>query len=158
MMMSFASSLLNLYVCRYFHMQCALASPGSFLMLPDSGRARTFQQRGRTADTQAAIQSCPVDCMHYVSFDELKKFETLRDEPVADHHRHFGHTEARGYVAATPLHVSRRDSDASHKDSFYQYVFATHLFLEQHLSRIVFLACWRSFQRNQCFSTSPPFI
>lgn len=91
-------------------------------MLPHSGRARTFLQRGRTADIKSAVEACPVDCMHYVSFDELKTFESTRDEPVADHHRHFGHSKSRGYVAATPLHVSRRDTDASHKDSFYQYV------------------------------------
>jgi hypothetical protein len=95
--------------------------------------------------------------MHYVSFDELKKFESIRDEPVAEHHRHFGHSQSRGYVAATPLHVSRRDSDANHKDSFYQYVMQSFFSLEQYVS-CIFLACLLSYQRNQCFSTSSPKI
>lgn len=124
-------------------------------MLPHSGRARTFQQRGRTADIQAAVHSCPVDCMHYVSFDELKKFESIRDEPVAEHHRHFGHSQSRGYVAATPLHVSRRDSDANHKDSFYQYVTQSFFSLEQYLSRIVSLA-YSAFSATSASVRHPP--
>jgi ferredoxin len=100
--------------------QCASAAPGSFQML-EQGRARTFCQRN-SPDVISAVASCPVDCMHYVSFDELKELETARDVGVADDHRHFGHSSTRGYIAPTPLHVSRSDSDANHKSSFYQYV------------------------------------
>jgi len=94
-------------------------APGSFQMLEQNGRARTFLQR-KSTDVVTAVAACPVDCMHFVSFDELKKLEIARDVGVADDHRHFGHTADRGYVAPTPLHVSRRDSDANHKSSFYQ--------------------------------------
>jgi hypothetical protein len=94
-------------------------APGSFQMLEQNGRARTFLQR-KSPDVLTAVSACPVDCMHFVSFDELKKLETARDVGVADDHRHFGHTTDRGYIAPTPLHVSRRDSDANHKSSFYQ--------------------------------------
>ena len=100
--------------------KCASAAPGSFQML-EQGRARTFCQRN-SPDVNSAVASCPVDCMHYVSFDELKELEIARDVGVADDHRHFGHSSARGYIPPTPLHISRRDSDANHKSSFYQYV------------------------------------
>jgi len=59
--------------------------------------------------------------MHFVSFDELQELEKARDEGVADDHRHFGHTSTRGYIAPTPLHVSRRSSDSNHKSSFYHH-------------------------------------
>jgi hypothetical protein len=100
--------------------QCASAAPGSFQML-EQGRARTFRQRN-SPDVVSAVASCPVDCMHYVSFDELRELEVARDVGVADDHRHFGHSSARGYIPPTPLHISRIDSDANHKSSFYQYV------------------------------------
>jgi hypothetical protein len=87
----------------------------------EQGRARTFCQRS-SPDVVSAVSSCPVDCMHYVSFQELKELEMARDVGVADDHRHFGHNSARGYIPPTPLHISRRDSDANHKSSFYQYV------------------------------------
>lgn len=90
-------------------------------MLEHNGRARTFFQR-KAPDVLTAVAACPVDCMHFVSFEELKELESARDDGVADDHRHFGNSPTRGYVAATPLHVSRRDSDANHRSSFYQYV------------------------------------
>jgi hypothetical protein len=88
-------------------------------MLEHNGRARAFSQRS-SADVKGAVQSCPVDCMHYVSFDELKELEDARDIGVAADHRHIGHASTRGFINPTPLHVSRRDSDANHKSSFYQ--------------------------------------
>jgi hypothetical protein len=88
-------------------------------MLDQNGRARTYNQR-KSLDVQTAVSACPVDCMHFVSFDELKELETARDVGVADDHRHFGHSSERGYIPPTPLHISRRDSDANHRSSFYQ--------------------------------------
>lgn len=99
--------------------QCVTTSPATFQMLDFNGRARTFMQRN-SPDVKAAVAACPVDCMKYVSFDELKELELARDNGVDDDHRHFGYTAARGYIPTTPLHVARRDSDASHKSSFYQ--------------------------------------
>jgi ferredoxin len=120
-------------------MQCVTVAPSSFKIVTDTGRARTYQQRSNVPDVVAAVQSCPVtDCMHYVSYDELIELEYIRDngfnsdststtndqslQPTNDH-RHFGHSETRGYIPRVPLHVSRRDSDANHKSSFYQYVY-----------------------------------
>lgn len=84
------------------------------------GRARTFAQRN-SPEIVTAIKTCPVDCMHFVSFQELKEFETARDHGDGrDDHRHFGQNKERGYMGTTPLYVSGMDSDANHKSSWYQ--------------------------------------
>jgi len=58
---------------------CAVTSPGTFFMEPDMGRARVMKQWGDDDETiQIAIETCPVDCIHYVPFDELKKLEVER--------------------------------------------------------------------------------
>ena len=94
-------------------MQCANVASNSFLMM-DSGRARTFQQRN-SRDVVEAVASCPVNCMHSVSYDELVEFETARDEGDGrNDHRHLGHR--RGY---TPLHVAGMASDNNHRSSWY---------------------------------------
>jgi ferredoxin len=104
--------------------QCTTAAPASFQMLEHNGRARTFVQR-KSPDVKTAVASCPADCMHYVSYEELLELERARDDGVssgviANDHRHFGHSETRGYVAPTPLHVSRREMYTNHRDSYYQ--------------------------------------
>ena len=99
--------------------QCVSAAPASFRMV-ENGRARTYLQKA-SPDVSAAVATCPVDCMHFVSFDELKELETARD--VGDgreDHRHFGHSPSKGYIGRTPLHVSRRGTDANHRSSWYQ--------------------------------------
>jgi ferredoxin len=107
--------------------QCALASPASFQML-DTGRARTYEQRGRLPDVQAAVQTCPVNCMHYVGFARLMQLEQARDSINGDDgrtdHRHFGRDRRQGkWRPHTPLYVSRMESsDANHKDSLYHHV------------------------------------
>jgi len=84
------------------------------------GRARTFHQ-SKSPDVATAVSSCPVDCMHYVSFRELKELETAREDGDGrDDHRHFGQSPDRGFISNTPLHVSRRGTDANHKSSWYQ--------------------------------------
>lgn len=97
-------------------MQCATTAPSSFLML-DHGRARTFIQRN-DPDVAAAVSTCPVSCMHRVSFDELKEMEIAREKGDGrTDHKHCG--SSMGY---TPLHVSRRATDANQKDSWYHYL------------------------------------
>lgn len=97
-------------------MQCVNVAPSSFLMM-ESGRARTFNQRNG-ADVGQGVAACPVNCMHRVSFDELKELETVRDKGDGrSDHRHMGHQ--RGY---TPLHVARRGTDNNHRSSWYHYM------------------------------------
>jgi 4Fe-4S single cluster domain of Ferredoxin I len=103
-------------------LQCVLAAPGSFHMTEHDGRARTFVQR-KSPDVAAAVSTCPVDCMHYVGFRELESLEKARDggDGRSDH-RHFGHSDARGWIPLTPLHVAGRDGDSNHKSSWYHYL------------------------------------
>ncbi|KAL7549034.1 hypothetical protein ACHAWF_012296 [Thalassiosira exigua] len=97
--------------------QCAQIAPSSFKMLEESGRARTYEQRS-SIDVENTVMACPVNCMHRVSYDELKEMEASRDDGDGrTDHCHFG-----GGRAHTPLHVSGRDGDANHKSSWYHYL------------------------------------
>jgi len=50
-------------------------------MEQEHGRARVFQQWGDSDETiQIAIETCPVDCIHYVPYDELERLEVERRE------------------------------------------------------------------------------
>ena len=58
---------------------CAMIAQSTFFMEAEHGRARVFQQWGDDDETiQVAIETCPVDCIHYVPYDELKKLEVQR--------------------------------------------------------------------------------
>jgi ferredoxin len=58
---------------------CAMIAQSTFFMQEDHGRARVFQQWGDDDETiQVAIETCPVDCIHYVPFDELVSLEKDR--------------------------------------------------------------------------------
>mmetsp|Transcript_532 Transcript_532/g.1210 ORF Transcript_532/g.1210 Transcript_532/m.1210 type:complete len:405 (-) Transcript_532:216-1430(-) len=58
---------------------CAMIAQSTFFMEGEHGRARVFQQWGDDEETIAvAIQTCPVDCIHYVPYDELKRLEIER--------------------------------------------------------------------------------
>ena len=58
---------------------CAMIAGSTFFMEGEHGRARVFQQWGDDDETIAvAIQTCPVDCIHYVPYDELKRLEIER--------------------------------------------------------------------------------
>ena len=58
---------------------CAGVAQSTFFMEPYLGRARVFQQWGDDDETiQIAIETCPVDCIHYVPYEELKSLEVDR--------------------------------------------------------------------------------
>lgn len=58
---------------------CAMIAQSTFFMESEHGRARVFQQWGDDDETiQVAIETCPVDCIHYVPYDELKRLEVDR--------------------------------------------------------------------------------
>ena len=58
---------------------CAMIAQSTFFMEAEHGRARVFQQWGDDDETiQVAIETCPVDCIHYVPYDELKMLEIQR--------------------------------------------------------------------------------
>ena len=48
-------------------------------MEEELGRARVFEQWGDDDETiQIAIETCPVDCIHYIPYDELVRLEVER--------------------------------------------------------------------------------
>jgi ferredoxin len=58
---------------------CAMIASNTFFMQQDYGRARVFNQWGDDDETiQIAIETCPVDCIHYVPYEELKRLEIDR--------------------------------------------------------------------------------
>ena len=54
--------------CRY----CAHVATNTFAIEPNLGRSRAIRQDGDSGERiQEAIETCPVDCIHWVQFDEL---------------------------------------------------------------------------------------
>ncbi|MBR75596.1 MAG: ferredoxin, partial [Cyanobium sp. RS427] len=62
--------------CRY----CAHVAANTFVVEARHGRSRAIRQDGDTTERiQEAIDTCPVDCIHWVPFEEL---ETLRSDLI----------------------------------------------------------------------------
>ena len=53
--------------CRY----CAHVASNTFVMVPETGRCRAVRQDGDSIDRiQEAIDTCPVDCIHWEDFED----------------------------------------------------------------------------------------
>ena len=62
---------------------CAHVARNTFYIEPDYGRSRVIRQDGDPEDIiQEAIDTCPVDCIHWVNYAELKKLESERQYQV----------------------------------------------------------------------------
>ena len=62
--------------CRY----CAHVACNTFAIEPTLGRSRALRQDGdSSACIQEAIDTCPVDCIHWVDFDDLARKPKVRD-------------------------------------------------------------------------------
>ena len=58
--------------CRY----CVHVASNTFIVDEDLGRCRVIRQNGDDVDiVQEAIDTCPVDCIHWVDFEDLDKLE-----------------------------------------------------------------------------------
>ena len=58
--------------CRY----CANVAANTFVVEPDWGRSRAIRQDGDSTERiQEAIDTCPVDCIHWVSYERLPELE-----------------------------------------------------------------------------------
>ena len=58
--------------CRY----CAHVAGNTCVVEPDWGRSRALRQDGDSTETiQEAIDTCPVDCIHWVAYEELPLLE-----------------------------------------------------------------------------------
>ena len=62
---------------------CAHVARNTFYIEPDYGRSRVVRQDGDTEEViQEAIDTCPVDCIHWVDYTELKRLEIERQDQV----------------------------------------------------------------------------
>lgn len=62
---------------------CAHVARNTFYIEPDYGRSRVIRQDGDTeAIVQEAIDTCPVDCIHWVDYTELRQLEAERKYQV----------------------------------------------------------------------------
>ena len=62
---------------------CSSVATNTFSMEPEQGRARAFRQDGDSEELiQEAIDTCPVDCIEWVSFEELIQLRKL----LKNHH------------------------------------------------------------------------
>jgi ferredoxin len=58
---------------------CAHVARNTFYIEPDYGRSRVIRQDADAEEViQEAIDTCPVDCIHWVDYTELKKLEEER--------------------------------------------------------------------------------
>jgi ferredoxin len=58
---------------------CAMIAQSTFYMNQEHGRARVYNQWGDDDETiQVAIETCPVNCIHYVPYEELVQLEIDR--------------------------------------------------------------------------------
>jgi ferredoxin len=65
--------------CRH----CALVARNTFFIEEGYGRSRVFRQDGDAeAVVQEAIDTCPVDCIHWVDYTRLKQLELDRKDQV----------------------------------------------------------------------------
>ncbi|OWY66178.1 ferredoxin [cyanobacterium TDX16] len=62
---------------------CAHVARNTFYIEPDYGRSRVVRQDGDVEELiQEAIDTCPVDCIHWVDYTELKQLEQDRQYQV----------------------------------------------------------------------------
>lgn len=62
---------------------CAHVARNTFYIEPDYGRSRVSRQDGDSEEViQEAIDTCPVDCIHWVDYTELKRLEEERQYQV----------------------------------------------------------------------------
>ena len=62
---------------------CSSVATNTFAMEPEQGRARAFRQDGDSQELiQEAIDTCPVDCIEWVSFEELLELRKI----LENHH------------------------------------------------------------------------
>ena len=58
--------------CRY----CAHVACNTFVVEPNYGRSRVIRQDGDSTERiQEAIDTCPVDCIHWVGFEDLERLD-----------------------------------------------------------------------------------
>ena len=94
---------------------CAHVARNTFYIEPDYGRSRVVRQDGDSEDlVQEAIDTCPVDCIHWMDYTEVKKLEEERQYQVIPV---VGYPVEQAIVTA---HRRRRKQQrAAHKKALY---------------------------------------
>jgi ferredoxin len=65
--------------CRH----CAHVARNTFYIEPDYGRSRVIRQDGEPEEViQEAIETCPVDCIHWIDYTKLQELEAERKYQV----------------------------------------------------------------------------
>lgn len=65
---------------------CTHVSPNTFYIEAEYGRSRVCRQDGDTPERiQEAIDTCPVDCIHWVDYTKLSQLEEQRKQQVVTH-------------------------------------------------------------------------
>ena len=65
--------------CKY----CVHVASNTFIVDEDYGRSRAIRQDGDNLETlQEAIDTCPVDCIHWVKLEELEDLENSLDRDM----------------------------------------------------------------------------
>ena len=65
--------------CRH----CAHVARNTFFIEPDYGRARVVRQDGDSEDViQEAIDTCPVDCISWLEYSDLRDAEEARKDQI----------------------------------------------------------------------------
>ena len=60
---------------------CGCVATNTFVMEPDMGRARAIRQDGDSTEViQEAIDTCPVDCIQWVKFEDLDHLRAELDK------------------------------------------------------------------------------
>ena len=60
---------------------CSCVATNTFVMEPNLGRARAIRQDGDTEEIiQEAIDTCPVDCIQWVNFEDLDNLREKLDQ------------------------------------------------------------------------------
>jgi ferredoxin len=63
--------------CRY----CAHVASNTFVVEQDWGRSRVMRQDGDSTERiQEAIDTCPVDCIHWVAYEQLPQLQEQLQE------------------------------------------------------------------------------
>ncbi len=62
---------------------CAHVAPNTFFIEQNYGRSRVYRQDGDPEEViDEAIDTCPVNCIHWLDYTELKKVEKEREYQV----------------------------------------------------------------------------
>lgn len=91
---------------------CAHVSPNTFYIEPEYGRSRVFNQDGDSEETiQEAIDTCPVDCIHWVDYTKLK---VLEEERKNQEIKQLGYPQSHRKIAAKNLKKFKNSKRSIH--------------------------------------------